>query len=356
MKKLLLAGTAIATFLLGNGEAQSYYDDKVTPEEEVNYLVQRGVLDGEGLFNEKHQLTRGEYAEWIVKALDLQRVSNTIAFKDVDYNTPQGEYIRIATDNHIINGYPDGTFKPNATLTRGQMVLLLQRAYKLSQSGNTKTFKDVPKGELEASINVLSSNGVVNGYPDNTFKPSNKVTKQHGSMFLQRTDKVYNKKLGLMLDEGVHFNLNRTGNFVGYSKPSRYGGSGYISGHLDSGKEIAFNGFYKNNYLFAVDGVKTLKLSNAYALHESIVGEIKPSEFSDHSGEYRVGIDIPEGVYSLVVISEETLGYYAVHEEFESVTTKDNIKHNSLFKLNEIAELKDGDIFIVSNAVFQKID
>lgn len=356
MKKLLLAGALMTGLLLNSPETSAYYDDEVTPNEEVNYLVQRGVLNGEGNFNEKYTLTRAEYAEWIVKALKLERKSNTKAFKDVDYNKATGEYIRIATDNNIINGYPDGTFKPNESLTRGQMVLLLQRAYSLKPAGKGKYFNDIPKGEMVNTINVLSSNGIINGYPNGVFKPYEKVSKQHGSMFLYRTDKLINKQKGLFLDEGTHLKPKVQGDFVGFVN-NQNGYGGYISGHLDNGKEIAFNSYFMNNFLFKTNGVNVLKLSEAYAMHTSIVGEIKPVEFGDHSGEYRVGIDIPSGLYDLTVISDKTLGYFAIHQEFESVEDGlSNIKHNSVFSLNELAEVEDGDILVVSNAVFTKID
>ena len=112
-----------------------------------------------------------------------------------------------------------------------------------------------------------------------------------------------------------------------------------------------------NNFLFKTNNVNVLKLSEAYAMHTSIVGEIKPVKFGDHSGEYRVGIDIPSGLYDLTVISDKTLGYFAIHQEFEGVDDSfDNIKHNSAFSLNELAEVEDGDILVVNNAVFTKID
>lgn len=355
MKKLLLAGALMTGLLLNSPETSAYYQDKVTPNEEVNYLVQRGVLEGEGNFNEKNLLTRSEYAEWVVKALKLESVNGSKKFKDVNYNTPEGNYIQIATEHGIINGYPDNTFKPNNTLTRGQMVLLLQRAYKLQNSGKSKVFSDVKQGELLNSINTLSSNGVVNGYANGSFKPNNKVTKQHGSMFLSRADKVYNGKLGLYLSEGVHFQLNKSGNFVAFKKNKDYGG--YVSGHVDTGKDIAFNSYYTNNFLFKLDGVKTLKMTNAYALHESLVGIIKPNDYNNHSGEYRVGVDIEAGTYSLVASSETSSGYFAVHSKFEGVGyDSELIKQSSLFKINEVVQVENGDILVVHNASMMKIN
>ena len=355
MKKLLLAGALVTGLLMNSAETGAYYTDKVTPNEEVNYLVQRGILDGEGEFKETQAITRAEYAEWIVKALKLERVSNTKAFKDVNYETEVGEYIRIATDNHIINGYPDGTFKPNNTLTRGQMVLLLQRAYQIKGSHGTKNFTDVKQGELLDSINVLSANGIVKGFGDGTFKPNDKVSKKHGSMFLYRTDTLVNKQKGLLITEGVHLKPSVQGDFVAFNK-NQEGYGAYVSGHVDSGKEIAFNSYFLNNYLFKTNGVNVLKLDKSYALHESLVGEIKPMKQGDDTGEYRVGIDIPSGLYDLTVISDKTAGYFAIHYEFEGIDKGfHNIKQNSGFGLNELAQVEDGDILVVNNAVMLKI-
>lgn len=70
-------------------------------------------------------ITRGE----VVALMDafLKDTEETISFNDVYYNTPFAGSIAKAYANELINGYPDGTFKPNNTITRAEIATILNR-------------------------------------------------------------------------------------------------------------------------------------------------------------------------------------------------------------------------------------
>ncbi|PKM81892.1 MAG: hypothetical protein CVU89_07685 [Firmicutes bacterium HGW-Firmicutes-14] len=54
------------------------------------------------------------------------RKNSALPFKDADkVNEDAAGYIAIAVENHIINGFPDGTFQPNKPVTRAQMAVML---------------------------------------------------------------------------------------------------------------------------------------------------------------------------------------------------------------------------------------
>lgn len=82
----------------------------------------------------------------------------------------------------IIGGYPDGTFKPSATITRAEFAKMACVASGMQDSAdilvNTASqFSDVKAGEWYTGyINLAVSQGFVKGYPDGTFKPNNTIT------------------------------------------------------------------------------------------------------------------------------------------------------------------------------------
>lgn len=82
----------------------------------------------------------------------------------------------------IIGGYPDGTFKPSATITRAEFAKMACVAGGMSESadilgGTTSQFSDVKANEWYTGyINLAVSQGYVKGYPDGTFKPNNTIT------------------------------------------------------------------------------------------------------------------------------------------------------------------------------------
>ncbi|MGI6713152.1 MAG: S-layer homology domain-containing protein [Bacillota bacterium] len=82
----------------------------------------------------------------------------------------------------IINGYPDGTFKPGANITRAEFAKIAVIAAGLKDSAeilkNTpSTFKDVKSNEWYTGwINLAASQGYIKGYPDKTFKPNANIS------------------------------------------------------------------------------------------------------------------------------------------------------------------------------------
>lgn len=80
----------------------------------------------------------------------------------------------------LLMGYPDGTFKPTATITRAEFAAVVVRALGASDAaamGGTTKFQDVPAGHWASGyISVASGMGVVKGYSATRFGPSDKVT------------------------------------------------------------------------------------------------------------------------------------------------------------------------------------
>ena len=79
----------------------------------------------------------------------------------------------------IIAGYPDGTFRPERSLSRAEAVTLVYRAYGSSRLAlaSPYRFHDVPSGMWASSfINYCAGAGIINGYPDGSFRPDREVT------------------------------------------------------------------------------------------------------------------------------------------------------------------------------------
>lgn len=78
----------------------------------------------------------------------------------------------------IIGGFPDGTFKPDQTVTRAQLATMLVNMHKTSTSANAgSNFTDVPKSHWAYSqVSAAAFAGFISGYSDGSFKPENAVT------------------------------------------------------------------------------------------------------------------------------------------------------------------------------------
>ena len=91
--------------------------------------------------------------------------------------------VKTLMDLEIVNGYPDGTYKPYDVVSRSELTKLLVTSYRLEEEakkcmGNT-SFEDVNSVGIHWAsgyINISTNHKFINGYPDGTFKADNTVT------------------------------------------------------------------------------------------------------------------------------------------------------------------------------------
>jgi hypothetical protein len=104
-----------------------------------------------------------------------------LAFSDVDDNTSYENSITWMSENGVINGYPDGSFKPKQCVNRVEMLKLLMEMQEIdveSYEDNTTLFPDTSKNEWYAPYVIAGrAEGIIKGYPDGTFKPGQCVNR-----------------------------------------------------------------------------------------------------------------------------------------------------------------------------------
>ena len=90
-------------------------------------------------------------------------------------------------ENNLMNGTSDEIFSPSGSLTRGQLVTILYRIAGEPGTIMSTSFSDVPSGKYYSNaVAWASANGIVNGYADGTFKPNNIVTREQIATILYR--------------------------------------------------------------------------------------------------------------------------------------------------------------------------
>ena len=125
--------------------------------------------------------------------------NNTNVGRD-QYNVNQASNPNLTLDryNHFayVHGYPDHSFRPEGTITRGEMTAIFRRLLDqgIFSGGNGTQFRDVRAGDWYASdVSRLSSLGVIAGYPDGSFRPNASVTRAE---FANVASKFVNAKSG----------------------------------------------------------------------------------------------------------------------------------------------------------------
>lgn len=159
---------------------------------QVDDLASKNIIKGysDGSFRPGDNITRAHAAVMIVNALGLDHKAKGANFSDVSSGHWAAGHIAAAQEAGIINGYSDGTFRPGENITRAQIAVMITKAYKLNDTGVKVNFGDVSQNHwAQKYIEVLASNGIINGYKDGNFGPGDLTTRAHFSVVLSNAIK-----------------------------------------------------------------------------------------------------------------------------------------------------------------------
>lgn len=168
MKKILSLMLVLSMVLGSFGLAFAAPADVVGTDYEnaVKRLVALGVITGyeDGSFKPDNTITRAEFAAIAVRTLGLEAAAKvsggSTMFTDTEGHWATG-YINIASGQKIVNGYPDGTFKPNAPVKFEEAITMLVRTlgYEPAVTGGYPAGYLAKAAELEISDDVKGSVG-----------------------------------------------------------------------------------------------------------------------------------------------------------------------------------------------------
>jgi len=142
-------------------------------------LVQKEAIKGypDGTFAPDNSITRAEFATVLVKAKGMDIKAGKV-FSDTAGHWAK-DYIATAADAGIIKGYDENTFGADDLITREQMAVMISRAFSLNPSAEELSFSD--KGSISSwaveAVKASVQAGIINGYPEGTFKPSGNATR-----------------------------------------------------------------------------------------------------------------------------------------------------------------------------------
>ncbi|WP_342541914.1 S-layer homology domain-containing protein [Paenisporosarcina sp. FSL H8-0542] len=186
----LLIAILLLLAVLPRQDASAASFSDVTPSYgfygEIMFLLEKGVIKDSARYGVNEKVTREEVAVMVSKAVGLNGTQTTTPFKDVPKSLASSGYINSAAKAQILQGYPDGNFQPKTIVNRDQMAIFLARGFNLNTE-STKSFKDISVNMASyASIKKIIEAGITAGYPDGTFKPNDTLTRGQISAFLAR--------------------------------------------------------------------------------------------------------------------------------------------------------------------------
>lgn len=162
-------------------------------EDFIQEAVREGIVSGfsDGSFKPNASVTRAEFTVMLMNALQTEYTEAAISFTD---NAKIGAWAQSAVARAVkagfIQGDTEGAFRPNDAVTRAEMAVMVADAFQLKAiTGTSSTFADDAQIPLwaKAAIAGMQKAGMLNGKGLNTFAPSDKTTRAEAVKLLLNT-------------------------------------------------------------------------------------------------------------------------------------------------------------------------
>ena len=135
---------------------------------------------GNGEVRPQNNITRAEVATIFFRLLtdDVrdENLTKTNRYSDVAATSWYNTAVSTLSSMGIITGYPDGTFRPNAAITRAEFAAIAAR-FDNDGDKTAAKFSDIATHWAKDEISIAYNNGWITGYPDGTFGPQRDITR-----------------------------------------------------------------------------------------------------------------------------------------------------------------------------------
>lgn len=156
-----------------------------------HYAYMKGYPDK--TFGPDKPMTRAEVTMMFARLLKERPEKGRkyiMPYKDIHENDWYAYAVTFMSEKKLVSGYPDGTFKPNAPITRAEFASIASRFDSLADKADLK-FSDVSKNHWAYKVICSAeAKGWISGYPDGTFKPEKNITRAE---VVSSTNRILNR-------------------------------------------------------------------------------------------------------------------------------------------------------------------
>ena len=154
------------------------------------YVRDNGIMNGTSAttFDPNGTTSRGQIAAILYRAAGSPAVSGGTAYADVAETAYYASAVRWASANGVVTGYADGTFRPNAPITRQQLAAILWRyaGSSAAEPGTDYADESAIAAYAVMAVDWARDTGVISGRDGNRFDPSGRATRAQAAVILHR--------------------------------------------------------------------------------------------------------------------------------------------------------------------------
>lgn len=166
--------------------------DESSFRESILIMNKTGIIAGypNGNFMPEQQVSRAELATLLVRTFAI--TGNTEIVADDYARHWAREHISILRDLSVMNGYPDGTFQPDASISRAEAVTLVKGLLNIDEEISlTNEFEDTQTSWANENISYMTNKELIGGRTNTTFEPNSPMTRAEAADLLLRTLKLH---------------------------------------------------------------------------------------------------------------------------------------------------------------------
>lgn len=162
-------------------------------ESNITNFISNGYINGyaDGTFKPNNSITRAEFIKIFNKYFGLTKTSGKV-FNDTKTHWAKTE-IDIAVTNGVANGISTNEFNPDAPITREQAATMISNYKKLADSNHEEIYNFQDKNQISSwakdAVEGVVERGYMNGYSDKTFKAKSNITRAEAVVTLSRVHK-----------------------------------------------------------------------------------------------------------------------------------------------------------------------
>ncbi len=321
----------------------------------VDYVYTNGIMNGtsQTKFEPQTHVTRAMFVAMLGRLHGAEETATT--FKDIPSKNSgwYAGYVGWASDNGIITGFPDNTFRPNENLTREQMATILSRYIAYAgilptvSTDPTDYFRDeesIGKWAREF-VDAMRVIGIVEGDELGNFKPSANLTRAEAATTVKRLDEML-KKLAFEDAKSLDFTVDSNTALMGawdlyyagtaldssYSGVKVEAGAAYPYLTKDSTGQLFINGNYRFGEDFETTDDPNPLLEGNYFEIDLRIANISPAKYPILRFAYRIA----DG-------SKPTLALYGSVTEKVDFNEQDESENGWKYGIIDLSSLSVGD-------------
>jgi len=155
---------------------------------QITDIAGQGLIKGyqDDTFRPNKDISREEVTALLSRLMKFQP-KDEVYFQDIHSSRWSAEAIRTMASYGMVTGYPDQTFQPKRPITRAELAVILDRCFNFSDSSaNSAAMWDVDSHWAKKEINELQKAGIVTGYEDGSYRPNAFVSRAEVAVMIDR--------------------------------------------------------------------------------------------------------------------------------------------------------------------------